>query len=66
MQGELYYGTSTFGLRNDGDAFGEPGLSAKGLEESAELKCHEETPHLDIYNSTRRLDKYLYYFSSKL
>lgn len=66
MQGEFFYGTDGLSHWNDVHAAGYSDASAFSAQETSEMKFLEELPHLDISNSNRYLDKYLFYFSSKL
>lgn len=63
MQGEFFYGNDGY-RRNDGYATDKPAPSAFGPQENGEIT--EEKEHLNINNSNSRLDKYLFYYSSKL
>ncbi|HXH74553.1 MAG TPA: hypothetical protein VNJ08_06285 [Bacteriovoracaceae bacterium] len=67
MNQETIYGiTSVYG-RNDGNAFNYSNTSTFSTEEDGEVTGHKyEKPDLNIHNSNSRLDKYLFYFSSKL
>lgn len=63
MQGEFFYGNDGY-RRNDGYVADKPASSAFSTQENGEI--NEEQEHLDIFNSNSRLDKYLFYYSSKL
>ena len=67
MQGELFYGNDGLSDWNDSDASGKPYSPAFGQQEGKQIEENKDTtPHLDINNSNTNLDKYLFYFSSKL
>lgn len=63
MQGEFNYGTDGWSNGSDVYASGKPYSSATGPQENSEI---EENSSPDINNSNSRLDKYLFYFSSRL
>lgn len=64
MQGELFYGNDGLLSRNDVHASGNSSTSTFGPQEACEVT--EEKESLAINNSNSRLDKYLFYFSSRL
>jgi hypothetical protein len=64
MQGEFNYGNDGLGNRIDVYASSESYSSAPGPQENSEINS-EEKP-IDINNSNTRLDKYLFYFTSRL
>lgn len=67
MQGELFYGNDGLSNWNDSDASGKPYSPALSQQEGEQVTGDKNSaPHLDINNSNSKLDKYLFYFSSKL
>lgn len=64
MQGEFFYGNDGYS-RNDGYVTDKPAPSAFGPQENGG-EINEDQEFLTIFNSNSRLDKYLFYFSSKL
>lgn len=63
MQGEFFYGYDGTGNNHHTDAANKPHPSASGEPEGGKIT---EEEHLNITNSNSRLDKYLFYFSSRL
>lgn len=62
MQGE-FYGNDGWSNGSDVYASGNSDASTFGPQENSEIT---ETPSLEVNNSNSRLDKYLFYFSSRL
>lgn len=65
---ENFYGNDGINGRNDVNAFNQFGTSPFTGPESSSTgeEIIETKKHLDIKDSNPRLDKYLFYFSSKL
>lgn len=70
MNQETNYGTNDLNRWNDVFTPGNPAPSTLGTQEDLpglnEIKDEKPDEHLDIHNSNLRLDKYLFYFSSRL
>lgn len=67
MQREELYGTLNRINSNDGYASGEPNFSTYGLEEDQKITTEEKPKNISEFNqSSRRIDVYHLYFSSKL
>lgn len=72
MLKETFNGNDGFNSRYDGNALNQFGSSPFGPQEGSgyyeivNLWENAEQPHLDIHLSNSRLDKYLFYFSSRL
>lgn len=68
MNQEQNYGTNDLNRWND--VLTSDNSSAFGTQEDLpglnEIKNQKPDEHLDIHNSNLRLDKYLFYFSSRL
>jgi hypothetical protein len=64
MKGEQTYGNDD-PSRHDVVTWGQLPFSADGIQAVVTITKLEEKP-LDINNSNGRLDKYLFYFSSRL
>lgn len=62
MQGE-FYGNDDWSHGSDVYASGNSHASAFGPQENSEIR---ESQPLDVNNSNSKLDKYLFYFSSRL
>lgn len=62
MQGE-FYGNDGWSHGSDVYASGKPDASTFGPQENSEIK---DPPPLDVNNSNTKLDRYLFYFSSRL
>jgi hypothetical protein len=69
MNKEYFYGNDTRFDRNDDYASDFTAASSFRTPEDnggEKARVEDSTPHLDIHNSNRFFDKFLFYFSSKL
>jgi hypothetical protein len=64
MKEESIYGNNTTFIGNDEYAFCGNHSAPAGCTE--EIKSQEEQAPLDLHNSNSQLNKFLYYYSSKL
>lgn len=64
MNKEWNYGTDDVTCWTDGDAPG--GRPSSTVDPQEELTEEDNREHLTIFNSNRYLDKFLFYYSSRL